>query len=529
MILLVTPKGWTGPAEVDGKPVEGTWRAHQVPLAGTRDNDEHRAQLEEWMRSYAPDELFGDDGRPVEAVRSQSPAGTRRMSANPHANGGLLKRPLRLPDWRESAVDVERPGASIHEPTRVLGQWLVGVVRDNDTNFRIFGPDETASNRLDAVYEVTDKVWAGELHDVDEHLARSGRVVEILSEHTCQGWLEGYLLTGRHGLFSCYEAFIHLVDSMLNQHAKWLKTTREIEWRPRIASLNYLLSSHVWRQDHNGFSHQDPGFIDHVLNKKAEVVRVYLPPDANTLLSTMAHCLGSEHYVNVVVSGKQPSFDWLDAQQADLHCARGLGIWDWASNDDGDPDVVLAAAGDVPTLEALAAVSLLREHLPELRVRFVNVVDLMRLQDEREHPHGLSDREFDAVFTTDKPVVFAYHGYPWLIHRLTYRRTNHDNLHVRGYKEEGTTTTPFDMVMMNDTDRYHLVMDVIDRVPDLGTRAAAVRQLMVDTRRRARQWTRDHGDDLPEVRDWQWDAGADPERGESPSTTADPDTGADNL
>ncbi|MBD3923516.1 phosphoketolase family protein [Nocardioides cavernae] len=529
MILLVTPKGWTGPAEVDGKPVEGTWRAHQVPLAGTRDNDEHRAQLEEWLRSYAPDELFGDDGRPVEAVRRQAPAGTRRMSANPHANGGLLKRPLRLPDWRESAVEVVRPGASIHEPTRVLGQWLVGVVRDNDTNFRIFGPDETASNRLDAVYEVTDKVWAGELTDVDEHLARSGRVVEILSEHTCQGWLEGYLLTGRHGLFSCYEAFIHLVDSMLNQHAKWLKTTREIGWRPRIASLNYLLSSHVWRQDHNGFSHQDPGFIDHVLNKKAEVVRVYLPPDANTLLSTMAHCLQSEHYVNVVVSGKQPSFDWLDAQQADLHCARGLGIWDWASNDDGDPDVVVAAAGDVPTLEALAAVSLLREHLPELRVRFVNVVDLMRLQDEREHPHGLGDREFDAVFTTDKPVVFAYHGYPWLIHRLTYRRTNHDNLHVRGYKEEGTTTTPFDMVMMNDTDRYHLVMDVIDRVPDLGPRAAAVRQLMVDTRRRARQWTRDHGDDLPEVRDWQWDAGADPERGDSPSTTADPDTGADNL
>lgn len=529
MILLVTPKGWTGPAHVDGKPVEGTWRAHQVPLAGTRDDDEHRAQLEEWLRSYRPDELFAADGRPVEQIVEQAPVGARRMSANPHANGGLLKRPLRLRDWRASAVEVERPGGSIHEPTRVLGRYLVDVVRDNDTTFRIFGPDETASNRLDAVYEVTDKVWAADILDVDEHLARSGRVMEILSEHTCQGWLEGYLLTGRHGLFSCYEAFIHIVDSMLNQHAKWLKTTRDIEWRPPIASLNYLLSSHVWRQDHNGFSHQDPGFIDHVVNKKAEVVRVYLPPDTNTLLSTMAHCLQSEHYVNVVVSGKQPSFDWLDAEQADLHCARGLGIWDWASNDGGDPDVVVAAAGDVPTLEALAAVSLLREHLPDLRVRFVNVVDLMRLQDEREHPHGMSDREFDSVFTTGTPVVFAYHGYPWLIHRLTYRRANHDNIHVRGYKEEGTTTTPFDMVMMNDIDRYHLVMDVIDRVPGLASRAGGVRQLMVDTRRRARQWTRTHGDDLPEVRDWTWDASAGPGRGASPSTTADGDTAADNL
>ncbi|WP_208543968.1 phosphoketolase family protein [Nocardioides seonyuensis] len=529
MILLVTPKGWTGPAHVDGKPVEGTWRAHQVPLAGTRDNDEHRAQLEEWLRSYRPVELFAADGRPVEQIVGQAPVGTRRMSANPHANGGLLKRPLRLRDWRASAVEVERPGGSIHEPTRVLGRYLIDVVRDNDATFRIFGPDETASNRLDAVYEVTDKVWAADILDVDEHLARSGRVMEILSEHTCQGWLEGYLLTGRHGLFSCYEAFIHIVDSMLNQHAKWLKTTRDIEWRPPIASLNYLLSSHVWRQDHNGFSHQDPGFIDHVVNKKAEVVRVYLPPDTNTLLSTMAHCLQSEHYVNVVVSGKQPSFDWLDAEQADLHCARGLGIWDWASNDGGDPDVVVAAAGDVPTLEALAAVSLLREHLPDLRVRFVNVVDLMRLQDEREHPHGMGDREFDSVFTTDTPTVFAYHGYPWLIHRLTYRRTNHDNIHVRGYKEEGTTTTPFDMVMMNDIDRYHLVMDVIDRVPGLASRAGGVRQLMVDTRRRARQWTRTHGDDLPEVRDWTWDASAGPARGASPSTTADGDTAADNL
>jgi xylulose-5-phosphate/fructose-6-phosphate phosphoketolase len=529
MILLVTPKGWTGPAEVDGKQVEGTWRAHQVPLAATREDDGHRAQLEEWMRSYRPADLFGDDGAPVEALRRLAPDGRRRMSANPHANGGLLKKPLRLPDWRAVAVEVETPGGSIHEPTRVLGDLLVGVVRDNPATFRLFGPDETASNRLDAVYQVTDKVWAGQILEADEHLARSGRVMEILSEHTCQGWLEGYLLTGRHGLFSSYEAFIHLVDSMVNQHAKWLKTTRDMQWRPRIASLNYLLSSHVWRQDHNGFSHQDPGFIDHVVNKKAEVVRVYLPPDANTLLSTMAHCLESEHYVNVVVAGKQPSFDWLGAEEADLHCARGVGIWEWASNDAGDPDVVLACAGDVPTLEALAAASLLREHLPELRVRFVNVVDLMRLQDESEHPHGLSDRDFDTVFTTDTPVVFAYHGYPWLIHRLTYRRANHDNIHVRGYKEEGTTTTPFDMVMMNDLDRYHLVMDVIDRVPGLGQRAAALRQLMSDTRRRARRWTREHGDDLPEVREWRWTADASPEPGRSPSTTAEPDTAADNL
>ncbi|MFC5178148.1 phosphoketolase [Nocardioides taihuensis] len=522
MVLLVTPKGWTGPATVDGVQVEGTWRAHQVPLAETRENDEHRAILEDWLRSYRPAELFGDDGAPVPALRELAPIGTRRMSASPHANGGLLRVPLDLPDFRAHAVEVTEPGCSINEPTRVLGRYLVDVVRDNATNFRIFGPDETASNRLDAVYAVTDKVFAGEIRDVDEHLARSGRVVEILSEHTCQGWLEGYLLTGRHGLFSCYEAFIHLVDSMLNQHAKWLKTTRELEWRPRIASLNYLLTSHVWRQDHNGFSHQDPGFIDHVVNKKAEVVRVYLPPDTNTLLSTMQHCLASTHYVNVVVAGKQPVFDWLTADEADLHCARGLGIWDWASNDDGDPDVVIASAGDVPTLEALAAVSLIREHLPELEVRFVNVVDLMRLQDAQEHPHGLTDRDFDTVFTQDKPVIFAYHGYPWLIHRLTYRRTNHHNLHVRGYKEEGTTTTPFDMVMMNDLDRYHLVMDVIDRVPHLGSRAAAVRQLMGDTRRRARAWTREHGEDLPEVREWSWSAQAQPRRHRSPSTTADP-------
>ena len=522
MILLVTPKGWTGPATVDGVQVEGTWRAHQVPLAATRENDEHRALLEQWMRSYRPEELFDEDGFLVPELRELAPRGPRRMSANPHANGGLLRRPLDLPRFSTAAVDVTEPGASIHEPTRVLGSWLVDVVRRNPENFRIFGPDETASNRLDDVYDVTDKVFAGEILDVDEHLAHSGRVVEILSEHTCQGWLEGYLLTGRHGLFSCYEAFIHLVDSMLNQHAKWLKTTGTIEWRPPIASLNYLLTSHVWRQDHNGFSHQDPGFIDHVVNKKAGVVRIYLPPDANTLLSTMEHCLASTHYVNVVVAGKQPCFDWLDAEQADLHCARGLGIWDWASNGGEDPDVVLACAGDVPTLEALAAVSLLREHLPDLRVRFVNVVDLMRLQDEQEHPHGLADREFDTIFTPDKPIVFAYHGYPWLIHRLTYRRTNHANLHVRGYKEEGTTTTPFDMVMMNDLDRYHLVMDVIDRVPGLGPRAASVRQLMQDTRRRARAWTREYGEDLPEVRDWAWSEAAHPGHGRSPSTSAHP-------
>lgn len=504
MILLVTPKGWTGPKMVDGVPVEGTWRAHQVPLASTREDDGHRVQLEEWMRSYRPAELFDDRGRLVPELQALAPRGLRRMSANPHANGGLLKRPLRLPDFRTHAVAVSAPGGSTHEATRVLGEYLVDVIRDNPDNFRIFGPDETASNRLDGVYAVTDKVFAGEITGLDEHLAPSGRVVEMLSEHTCQGWLEGYLLTGRHGLFSCYEAFIHLVDSMLNQHAKWLKTTRTIEWRPPVASLNYLLTSHVWRQDHNGFSHQDPGFIDHVVNKKAEIVRVYLPPDTNTLLAVMRHCLASEHYVNVVVAGKQPTSDWLDAEQADLHCARGVGIWEWASTDAGEPDVVMACAGDVPTLEALAAAALLREHLPELRVRFVNVVDLMRLQNPGEHPHGMTDPEFDTVFTTDKPVILAYHGYPWLIHRLTYRRANHPNIHVRGYKEEGTTTTPFDMVMMNDLDRYHLVMDVIDRVPGLGSRAAAVRQLMADTRRRARAWTREHGEDLPEVRDWAW-------------------------
>ena len=506
MILLITPKGWTGPKFIDGLQYEGTWRSHQVPLTGTRDNDEHRRMLQEWMASYRPEELFDADGRVNARISALAPSGDRRMSANPHTNGGLLRTPLVLRDFRERGVEVSAPGASVHEPTRVMGQYLLDVMTDNPANFRLVGPDETASNRLDAVYAVTDKVWQGEILPVDEHLARSGRVVEILSEHTCQGLLEGYLLTGRHGLFSCYEAFIHLVDSMLNQHAKWLKVTGEIEWRRPIASLNYLLTSHVWRQDHNGFSHQDPGFIDHVINKKPEVVRVYLPPDTNTLLSTIEHNLASTNYVNVIVAGKQPCFDWLTPDQAGDHCARGLGIWDWASNDNGDPDVVIACAGDVPTLEALAAVSILRDQLPELRIRFLNVVDLMRLQDDTEHPHGLSHRDFDTLFTADKPVIFAFHGYPWLIHRLTYRRTNHANLHVRGYKEEGTTSTPFDMVMMNDLDRFHLVIDVIDNVPTLGSRAALLRQQMVDARAAARRYTREHGDDIPSVRDWTWAA-----------------------
>ncbi|WP_188943606.1 phosphoketolase family protein [Nakamurella endophytica] len=524
MILLVTPKGWTGPKEIDGLQYEGTWRSHQVPLTGTRDNDDHRRMLVEWMRSYRPEELFDEAGRPVPRILAQAPPGFRRIGMNPHANGGLLRTPLKLRDFREFGVPVSVPGAAAHEPTRVLGSYLTDVVTANPANFRIMGPDETESNRLGAVYEVTDKVWHGEIWPVDVNLAPQGRVVELLSEHTLEGLLEGYLLTGRHGLFSCYEAFIHLVDSMFNQHAKWLKVTRGIGWRAPIASLNYLLTSHVWRQDHNGFSHQDPGFIDHVVNKKAEVVRVYLPPDTNTLLSTAQHCLASVDYVNVMVVGKQPCFDWLDPDTAGLHCARGLGIWDWASTEPEDPDVVLACAGDVPTLEMLAAVSILRERLPELKVRFVNVVDLMRLQDATQHPHGLSARDFDGIFTTDKPVIFAYHGYPWLIHRLTYRRTNHANLHVRGYIEEGTTTTPFDMVMLNDMDRYHLVMDVIDRVPSLQGRAALLRQEMVDARARARAWTRDHGDDIPEVRDWVW-----PDARDEAGTTAGQlsDTSAD--
>ncbi|MBM9469412.1 phosphoketolase family protein [Nakamurella leprariae] len=526
MILLVTPKGWTGPKMIDGLQYEGTWRSHQVPLTATRSNDEHRAMLQDWMRSYRPEELFDADGTVVERIRALAPAGDRRMSANPHANGGLLRKPLRLRDFRERGVPVSAPGASVHEPTRVMGDYLLDVIRENPDNFKLVGPDETASNRLDAVYQVTDKVWQGEITELDEHLAHSGRVVEVLSEHTCQGILEGYLLTGRHGLFSCYEAFIHLVDSMFNQHAKWLKVTNGIGWRAPISSLNYLLTSHVWRQDHNGFSHQDPGFVDHVMNKKAEVVRAYFPPDTNTLLSTIEHCLGTEQYVNVIVAGKQPCFDWLSPDEAGFHCARGLGIWDWASNEAGDPDVVIACAGDVPTLEALAAVSILRTELPELRIRFVNVVDLMRLQDDSEHPHGLSARDFDGVFTTDRPVIFAYHGYPWLIHRLTYRRTGHANIHVRGYQEEGTTSTPFDMVMMNDMDRYHLVIDVIDRVPSLRSHAAQLRQRMVDARARARRWTRDHGDDIPEVRDWTWAGAMGSDEG-VPAAGALSDTSAD--
>jgi xylulose-5-phosphate/fructose-6-phosphate phosphoketolase len=504
MLVLRTPKGWTGPKEVDGLPVEGTWRAHQVPVTDVRDNPDHLRLLEDWVRSYRPEELFDDAGRPVPELVELPPRGERRMSANPNANGGELLRDLVLPDFRDYAVEVAAPGTTFSEATRVLGGFLRDVVAANNDDFRLFGPDETASNRLDDVLTATNKVWEAEIEPTDEHLARQGRVVEVLSEHLCQGWLEGYLLTGRHGLFNCYEAFIHIVDSMFNQHAKWLKVTRQIPWRRPIASLNYLLSSHVWRQDHNGFTHQDPGFIDHVVNKKAEVIRVYLPPDANTLLSVADHCLRSRDYVNVIVAGKQPALNYLSMDEAIIHCTRGAGIWEWASNDQGVPDVVLACCGDVPTLETLAAAALLREHLPELGVRVVNVVDLMRLQPESEHPHGLSDQEFDALFTIDRPVVFAYHGYPWLIHRLTYRRANHRNLHVRGYKEEGTTTTPFDMVMQNDLDRFHLVMDVLDRVPGLSESSGRLRQEMSDRRLRARAHTREHGEDDPEIRDWVW-------------------------
>jgi xylulose-5-phosphate/fructose-6-phosphate phosphoketolase len=505
MIVLRTPKGWTGPAAVDGVQVEGTWRAHQVPLAEVRSNAAHRAQLEEWLRSYRPDELFDAAGTLRADIADLAPNGVRRMSANPITNGGAVLRPLDLPDFRLCAVDVPEPGGETAESTRVLGRWLREVIRANPNAFRIFGPDETASNRLADVFEVTDKQWDAAIEPVDEHLAPTGRVVEMLSEHQCQGWLEGYLLTGRHGMFNCYEAFTHIVDSMVNQHAKWLKVTRDIAWRQPIASLNYLLSSHVWRQDHNGFSHQDPGFIDHVVNKKAEIIRVYLPPDANCLLSVADHCLRSRHYINVVVAGKQPAPQFLSIDEAILHCTRGIGIWEWASNDDGGhPDVVLGCCGDVPTLETLAAASILREHLPSLKVRVVNVVDLMRLQPQEEHPHGMSDDAFDALFTTDRPIIFAYHGYPWLIHRLAYRRTNHDNLHVRGYKEEGTTTTPFDMVMLNDLDRYHLVIDVIDRTPGLADAAGWLRQQMVDARLRARAYARGHGEDSPEITGWQW-------------------------
>ncbi len=505
MVVLRTPKGWTGPREVDGKKVEGTWRSHQVPLSETHSNPEHRTQLEAWLRSYRPEELFDDGGALRPDLRAIAPRGHRRMSANPHANGGLLLKDLDLPPFTDYAVPVDKPASESAEATRLLGTFLRDVITRNPDRFRLMGPDETASNRLAATLEATDKVWMAELTPDDENLGPEGRVMEVLSEHLCQGWLEGYLLSGRHGLFNCYEAFVHIVDSMLNQHAKWLNSSRELSWRAPIASLNYLLTSHVWRQDHNGASHQDPGFIDHVANKRPEVVRVYLPPDANTLLSVADHCLRSRDYVNVIVAGKQPALTYLDMESAIAHCTRGLGIWDWASNAAGDPDVVLACAGDIPTLETVAAADILRRRLPELGVRVVNVVDIMRLQPESEHPHGLSERDFDSIFTKDKPIIFAYHGYPWLIHRLTYRHTNHAQLHVRGFKERGTTTTPFDMVMLNDLDRFHLVMDVIDRVEGLGSSAAVLRQEMADARLAARRYTREYGEDDPAISGWTWD------------------------
>ena len=507
MIVLNTPKGWTGPKVVDGLPVEGTYRAHQVPLSEPSSNPGHLKMLESWLLSYRPAELFDQEGRFGPELADLAPVGDRRMGANPHANGGILLRDLRLPDFRDYAIEVPRPGNVKGEDTRTLGKFLRDVIECNEDqqNFRIFGPDETASNRLTAVLDATNKQWEAEVVATDDHLARSGRVMEMLSEHQCEGWLEGYLLTGRHGLFNCYEAFIHIIDSMFNQHAKWLKVTRHIPWRRPIASLNILLASHVWRQDHNGFTHQDPGFIDHVVNKKAEVIRVYLPPDTNTLLSVMDHCLRSRHYVNVVVASKHPSPQWLDMDAAVKHCTAGIGIWEWASNDKGgEPDVVMACAGDVPTLETLAAVKLLHEHVPDLKIRVINVVDLMRLQPSTEHPHGLDDHDFDSLFTRDKPVIFAYHGYPWLIHRLTYRRTNHKNIHVRGYKEEGTISTPFDMAVMNDLDRFHLVGDVVDRVPRLSTSDAYVKQAVRDKLIEHRQYITKYGEDMPEIRDWVW-------------------------
>ena len=506
VIVLRTPKGWTGPAEVDGKRVEGTWRSHQVPLAEVRENEEHRRLLTEWLLSYRPEELFDERGAPRPELLAQQPVGDRRMSATPYANGGLLLRELRLPDHRRYAVDVPAPGAVQASATETLGRWLADVLRSNPDDFRIVGPDETVSNRLQEVFEATDRQFVGEYREGDEQVAPRGQVLEVLNEQLCQGWLEGYLLTGRHGLFNCYEAFSHIVDSMFNQHAKWLEASRDIPWRRPIAALNYLLTSHVWRQDHNGFSHQDPGFLDVVLNKKPEIVRAYLPPDANTLLATFAHCLRSRDLVNVVVAGKNPAPQWLDADAAVAHCVRGIGIWDWASSDPpgSEPDVVLGCAGDVPTMETLAAADLLRRHLPQLKVRVVNVVDLMRLQDERDHPHGLADRDFDGLFTADKPVIFAHHGYPWLIHRLTHRRRNHGNIHVRGFTEEGTTTTPFDMVMRNELDRFHLAIDVIDRVPGLGVRYAALRQHLQDERLRCREYTRRYGADAPDITGWAW-------------------------
>ena len=507
MIILRTPKGWTGPRVVDGKPVEDTWRAHQVPLAELATKPDHLRLLEEWMKSYRAEDLFDEKGKLIPELAELAPKGERRMGANPHANGGLLLKDLVMPDFREYSVQVVKPGTTTAEATRELGKFLRDVLRLNDEtkNFRVFGPDETASNRLEAIYEATDKIFLEPLLPTDEHLSSDGRVMEVLSEHMCQGWLEGYLLTGRHGFFSCYEAFIHIVDSMFNQHAKWLKVTCGIPWRRPIASLNYLLTSHVWRQDHNGFTHQDPGFIDLVVNKKADVVRVYLPPDANTLLSVADHCLRSRHYVNVVVAGKQPALQFLNMQSAIQHCTAGIGIWGWASNDQGaEPDVVIACAGDIPTLEALAAVDLLRQHFSDLRIRFINVVDLMTLQPASEHPHGLPDAEFDSMFTIDKPIIFAFHGYPWLVHRLTYRRKNHENLHVRGYKEEGTTTTPFDMTVLNDIDRFHLAADAVDRVPRLQRVGAHFKQFLRDKLIDHKEYIVRVGDDMPEIKNWKW-------------------------
>ncbi|MEC4673646.1 MAG: phosphoketolase family protein, partial [Nitrospirota bacterium] len=508
MIILRTPKGWTGPKEVDGQKAEGYWRSHQVPLSGIAKKKSHLKLLETWMKSYKPETLFDEDGKLKHELAELAPHGVRRMGANPHANGGLVLKALQMPNFREYAIKVPKAGRVVAEATRVMGQFLRDVMKYNQEqkNFRIFGPDETASNRLGAVFEVTNRAWMGSTLPEDDHLAADGRVMEILSEHTCQGWLEGYLLTGRHGFFNTYEAFVHVVDSMFNQHAKWLKVTgQDIPWRQPIASLNYLLSSHVWRQDHNGFSHQDPGFIDHVVNKRAEVIRVYLPPDANSLLWVTDHCLRSRNFVNVIVAGKQPELQYLNMNAAIKHCTAGIGIWEWASNDKGaEPDVVMACAGDVPTLETLAAVDLLRHYLPDLKVRVINVVNLMKLQPQNEHPHGLSDREFDGLFTTDKPIIFAFHGYPWLIHRLSYRRTNHRNLHVRGYKEEGTTTTPFDMVVRNDLDRFHLVEDVIERVPKLGYHAAYVKQAVRDKLIEHKEYIVKHGEDLPDIRNWKW-------------------------
>ena len=507
MIVLNSPKGWTGPKVVDGQKVEGTYRAHQVPLSEPSKNPEHLKILESWMRGYKPEELFDKKGTLIPELAALAPKGNRRMGANPHANGGILLRDLRLPDFRAYAVEIPKPGSVDGEDTRVLGKFLGDVIKQNadQRNFRVFGPDETASNRLFGVLDATNKQWEAEVIESDDHLAPEGRLIEVLSEHQCEGWLEGYLLTGRHGLFNCYEAFIHIIDSMFNQHAKWLKVTKGIEWRRQIASLNILLSSHVWRQDHNGFTHQDPGFIDLVLNKKAEIVRVYLPPDANCLLSVADHCLRSRHYVNVVVAGKHPAPQWLNMDQAVKHCTAGIGLWEWASNDaDCEPDVIMAAAGDVPTLEILAAIQLLREHLPELKIRMINVVDLMRLQPASEHPHGLDDNDFDTLFTKNKPVIFAYHGYPWLIHRLTYRRHNHDNLHVRGYKEEGTITTPFDMTVLNQMDRFNLVMDAVDRLPQLGGKAAYIKQACRDKLIEHKEYIRQFGEDMPEIRNWKW-------------------------